>query len=115
MANETINRDNYAELSGGLSLKAKSFNFDRDAFQSIAEMKSYSTRMLPPMYLSYNLEDRKIYKYDTDNLVDEATGKWREFGAASKLAYVLMKQEDYDLINEEDLDPDTLYLIKKGD
>lgn len=61
-------------------LRAKKQNFQRDAFETIADMKAYSENYLPPMFDAYCYEDGKKYRYNASNEILEDTGKWRAIG-----------------------------------
>lgn len=67
-------------LLSNLSYLGEDYNFSRDAFATIADMKAFDADYLPPMYLSYCEEDGKVYLYNDNNTEDATTGKWRVFG-----------------------------------
>lgn len=67
-------------LLSNLSYLGEDYNFSRDAFATIADMKAFDADYLPPMYLSYCEEDGKVYLYNDNNTEDAITGKWRVFG-----------------------------------
>ncbi len=64
-------------------LRAKKQNFQRDAFETIADMKAYSENYLPPLFDAYCYEDGLKYRYNASNDEDETTGKWRVIGEGS--------------------------------
>ena len=61
-------------------LRAKKQNFQRDAFETIADMKAFSENYLPPIFDAYCYEDGLKYRYNASNDEDETTGKWRVIG-----------------------------------
>lgn len=61
-------------------LRAKKQNFNRDAFETIADMKAFSENYLPPIFDAYCYEDGKKYRYNASNEILEDTGKWRPIG-----------------------------------
>ena len=54
-------------------------NFERDRFDTLAEMKAYPETSLDDGHLSYCVEDDKHYVFNSSNTEDSTTGKWREF------------------------------------
>ena len=62
----------------------KHYDFDRQGFETIEAMKSFSENYLPPVYLTLNEEDGGVYLYNSSNAEDDITGKWRPLsGGAS--------------------------------
>jgi len=64
-------------LSDQLSYGGAKSNFERDMFETIADMKAFSTRKLPAMFITTCVEDGKIYLYNKNNENDDTYGKWR--------------------------------------
>ena len=64
-------------------LRARKQNFQRDAFDTIADMVAFSENYLPDMFDSFCYEDGKKYRYNRSNTVDPVLGKWREIGEGS--------------------------------
>lgn len=59
--------------------QGQKFNFERDAFDTLAEMKAFPETSVPPKgFECYCAETDKKYKFDVNNSVDSTTGKWRE-------------------------------------
>lgn len=55
-------------------------NFVRDQFDTLASIKAFRESSLPPHgFITYCIETDKYYKFDTNNEIDESTGKWREY------------------------------------
>ncbi|MCQ2086586.1 MAG: hypothetical protein MJZ37_00720 [Bacilli bacterium] len=50
----------------------------RSQFNTLAEMKAYEEKYLPPMYEAFCLETQKKYRFNKSNDVDSKLGKWRE-------------------------------------
>ena len=62
-------------------LRAKKQNFARDAFETIEDMKNFSSNYLPPIFDAYCYEDGQKYRYNESNeFLSESTGKWRVIG-----------------------------------
>jgi hypothetical protein len=64
-------------LGDQLSYGGAKSNFERDMFETIADMKAFSTRKLPAMFITTCVEDGKIYLYNKNNENDDTYGKWR--------------------------------------
>lgn len=60
-----------------LSYKGKKPNFERDQFQTLAEMKAFPEADLDEGHSSYCLQDGKRYTFKSSNVVDSTTGRWR--------------------------------------
>ena len=54
-------------------------NFERDMFQTIEEMKNFSSKKLPTLFIATCVETGKVYLYNKNNEADPVLGKWREF------------------------------------
>ena len=79
-------------LLDNLNIRKKKPNVERDAFNTLADMKAYNENYLPDVFIALCYEDRCLYKFDRDNTIDEITGKWRKFetgnsGTAEETAY----------------------------
>lgn len=83
-------------------LRAKKQNFQRDAFETIADMKAYSENYLPPMFDAYCYEDGKKYRYNASNEILEDTGKWRAIGeGGGDLSSYYTKTQINNLLDEK--------------
>ena len=79
-------------------------NFDRDLFDTLEEMVSYSARLLPDVFIASVKETGYLYKYNVKNSVDPVLGKWR----------LLSDKEPIDAIAVNGIDSvsNTLYMNK---
>ena len=66
-------------IGDNFSYQGQKPNFERDRFDTLAEMKAFAETSLDDGHLSYCAEDGKHYVFDSSNEEDETTGKWREF------------------------------------
>lgn len=66
-----------------LDYKGKRPNFERDQFDTLAEMKAYPEKFLDEGHLSFCKETGIRYEYKSTNEVDEDTGRWRQFVSGS--------------------------------
>ena len=84
-------------------LRAKKQNFQRDAFETIADMKAYSENYLPPIFDAYCYEDGKKYRYNASNEILEDTGKWRVIGegGGGDLSSYYTKTQTNNLLDEK--------------
>ena len=84
-------------------LRAKKQNFQRDAFETIADMKAFSENYLPPIFDAYCYEDGKKYRYNASNEILEDTGKWRVLGegGSSDLSSYYTKTETNNLLDNK--------------
>ena len=84
-------------------LRAKKQNFQRDAFETIADMKAFSENYLPPIFDAYCYEDGKKYRYNASNEILEDTGKWRVIneGGSSDLSSYYTKTETNNLLDNK--------------
>lgn len=66
-------------VADNFNYQGSKFNFERDAFDTLAKMKAYPETSLPPKgFRCYCAETDKYYKFDVSNIADATTGKWRE-------------------------------------
>lgn len=66
-------------VADNFNYQGSKFNFERDAFDTLAKMKAFPETSLPPKgFKCYCKETDKYYKFDSSNFVNEITGKWRE-------------------------------------
>jgi len=84
-------------------LRAKKQNFNRDAFETIENMKDFSENYLPPVFDAYCYEDGCKYRYNVSNEVDPDTGKWRKIGegGSSDLSSYYTKTQTNTLLDEK--------------
>ena len=84
-------------------LRAKKQNFQRDAFETIADMKAFSENYLPPIFDAYCYENGKKYRYNASNEILEDTGKWRVIneGGSSDLSSYYTKTETNNLLDNK--------------
>lgn len=84
-------------------LRAKKQNFQRDAFDTIADMVDFSENYLPDMFDSFCYEDGKKYRYNRSNTVDPVLGKWREIpsGGEGDLSSYYTKTETNTLLEDK--------------
>lgn len=64
-------------LVNNFDLQSKKPNFDRDTFETLAEMRSYPENSIDELHVSACLETGKRYKFQSSNTKDSVTGKWR--------------------------------------
>lgn len=90
-------------LLSNLKINMKAQNVERDAFETIADMKAFSENYLPPMFDAYCYEDGKKYRYNASNEVLDDTGKWRplEGGGSGDLSSYYTKTETNNLLNNK--------------
>jgi hypothetical protein len=68
------------QIGDNLSYYGKKFNFQRDAFTTLSEMKSFNENYIPEKgFKSYCAETDKYYVFSVTNEIDLETGKWREY------------------------------------
>ena len=84
-------------------LRAKKQNFQRDAFDTIADMVDFSENYLPDMFDSFCYEDGKKYRYNRSNTVDPVLGKWRDItsGGGGDLSSYYTKTETNTLLEDK--------------
>lgn len=110
----------------GFDYGGKLPNFQRDLFETIADMVNYSENYLPDIFECNVKENGKRYRFNISNSVDEVTGKWREVsGGETDLSNYYNKTETNELLDtkvdkeegkglsEEDFT--TVYKVKIGD
>lgn len=68
-------------IAANLSYQGRLPNFERDSFDTLADMKSFPETSLDDGHISYCKETKDTYKYRSDNTEDERTGKWRLFNS----------------------------------
>lgn len=91
-------------LLDNLNIRKKKPNVERDAFNTLADMKAYNENYLPDVFISLCYEDKCLYKFDRNNTIDEITGKWRKFlaggsGTAEDTAYTNESFPQYDNVD----------------
>ena len=68
------------QIGDNLSYYGKKFNFQRDAFTTLSEMKSFNENYIPEKgFKAYCAETDKYYVFSVTNEIDLETGKWREY------------------------------------
>ena len=70
-------------ISDNLQYKGAKPDFTRQQYATKADMVSVNDNQMPPLYIAYCLEDKKVYLYNKENEPDETTGRFREFTAGS--------------------------------
>ena len=90
-------------LLSNLKINMKAQNVERDAFDTIADMKAFSENYLPPIFDAYCYEDGRKYRYNASNEIDETTGKWRVIGegGSSDLSSYYTKTQTNNLLDEK--------------
>ena len=66
-------------LVDNLDYKGPKPDFTRQEYSTFEAMRSVYDSRMPQMYLTYCLEDNKVYLYNKNNSWDDVTGKFREF------------------------------------
>ena len=68
------------QIGDNLSYYGKKFNFQRDSFATLSEMKSFNENYIPEKgFKAYCNETDKFYVFSVTNEIDLETGKWREY------------------------------------
>ena len=68
------------QIGDNLSYYGKKFNFQRDSFATLSEMKSFNENYIPEKgFKAYCAETDKYYVFSITNEIDLETGKWREY------------------------------------
>lgn len=67
------------QIIDNLDHRSKKPNFVRDQFDTLQAMKLFPESDIDEGHISYCIETKKHYRFNADNLIDESTGKWREF------------------------------------
>lgn len=65
------------KLGDNLSYQGKKPNFDRDQFESLAEMRNYPETSIDEGHSSYCVETGKRYEFSLSNPINPTTGRWR--------------------------------------
>lgn len=86
------------QVADNFNYRGKKPNFDRDSFDTLQSMKSYSDNNIDEGHISYCIETDKHYKYNSSNDIDSTTGKFREF-----IEGVLPDEEDITSNNDDKL------------
>lgn len=86
------------QVADNFNYRGKKPNFDRDSFDTLQSMKSYSDNNIDEGHISYCIETGKHYKYNSNNDIDSTTGKFREF-----IEGVLPDEEDITSNNDDKL------------
>ena len=112
-------------LGTNFDLLAQKFLDSRQSFLTLADMKAFPETSLPDGFLTYNKEDKKIYKFESSNTEDSTTGKWRIFstggssessGSDSGIEHIIITKAEYEtLINNNKVKSDAIYIIKDDD
>lgn len=66
-------------VNDNFSYQGKLSNFERDSFDTLESMKSFPETSLDDGHISYCKEDGNTYRYNSNNEINEITGKWRTF------------------------------------
>lgn len=74
-------------------------NFERDMYQTLADMLAVKKTKMPAMFVGMCIETGKVYLYDKNNESDPVLGLWREIGAANEVA---ISEENGNIIIEND-------------
>lgn len=68
------------QIGDNLSYYGKKFNFQRDSFATLSEMKSFDENYIPEKgFKAYCAETDKYYVFSVTNEIDLEIGKWREY------------------------------------
>lgn len=65
------------ETAAGFQYQGKDWNFERDGFATLNELKSYPEVGVPNGFISYVESERCRYEYHEDNPVSEESGRWK--------------------------------------
>lgn len=71
------------KYTDNINFQSKKPNFERDLFDTIANMASFREEYLPDVFIASCKEDGNVYVFNRKNEVDEVTGKWRLLGGSS--------------------------------
>lgn len=63
-------------------------NFERDSFNTLAEMKAFAETSIDDGHISYCVEDENHYVFNSSNEENETTGKWRSFTTNNAEYYI---------------------------
>lgn len=72
-------------LKDNFKLTVNKPNFDRDIYQTKADMKAVRSTRMPEMFIASCVEDGKVYLYNKKNEDDPDTGKWRILTGATSV------------------------------
>lgn len=72
-------------LKDNFKLTVNKPNFDRDIYQTKADMKAVRNTRMPEMFIASCVEDGKVYLYNKKNEDDAETGKWRVLTGATSV------------------------------
>ena len=77
-------------------------NFERDLFNTVAEMVAFSENYLPDVFIANVVENGKTYKYQRSNIVTDDLGKWRELegGGSADLSNYYNRTQADDLLDD---------------
>ena len=83
-------------MADNFELKTKAQNFERDSFDTLAEMKSYNENYLPDIFTATCKETGLIYIFNRNNSLDASTGRWRELDTSisAEEGNALVKKDD---------------------
>lgn len=70
-------------IGSNFNYNGKLPNFERDSFETLLDMRSYSEQSIDEGHISYCKETDKHYKFNSNNELDNKTGRWREFNSGS--------------------------------
>ena len=90
-------------LLSNLKINMKAQNVERDAFNTIADMKAFREEYLPDMFDAYCYEDSRKYRFIRSNEETPETGKWRVIGegGSSDLSSYYTKTQTNNLLDEK--------------
>lgn len=66
-------------LPANINYRGREPNFERDQFDTLATLKSYPETDLDDGHMSYCLETKQHYVFNSTNSVDGTTGRWRMY------------------------------------
>lgn len=87
-------------IGDNFSYNGKKPNFERDSFETLAALKSFSEANIDNGHIAYCVETKKHYIFNDSNSDDATTGKWR-----------VLESEFSNKVNVSDLDN---YLTKEN-
>lgn len=67
------------KIGSNFTFQGEQPNFERDRFDTKADMKAFPETSIDDGHLSYCMEDKNTYQFKSSNSVDAVTGKWRLF------------------------------------
>ncbi len=101
-------------LSSNFSYQGKLPNFERDSFDTLADMKSFLETSLDDGHIAYCKETGGTYKYKSDNTEDSETGKWRLFNGLNVYNINLSQVGTYEIPENKSQVEETVYYITTG-